>query len=78
MDMYDLTSQLNIHGQRKIVNPELTVLFNRSTIDDMMSMGWQEVVGERPILASVLRGSFEDPDGLSRIFGRTGIFSERY
>lgn len=78
MDMYELTARVNIHGQRKIVNPEITVLFDHPTIRDLMSMGWPEVIGERPILASVLRGSFEEPDAVSQMFGRTGIFSERY
>jgi hypothetical protein len=78
MDMYELTARVNIHGQRKIVNPEITVLFDHPTIRDLMSLGWPEVIGERPILASVLRGSFEEPDAVSQMFGRTGIFSERY
>jgi hypothetical protein len=78
MDMYKLTARLNTHGQRKIVNPEITVLLDHPTIQDLMPMGWPEVIGERPILASVLRGTFEEPDALSRTFGRRGIFSERY
>jgi hypothetical protein len=78
MDMYELIARLNIHGQRKIVNPEITVLFDNPTIQGLMLMGWPEVIGERPILASVLRGSFEEPDAVSQVFGRTGIFSERY
>jgi len=78
LDLHDLTARLNIHGQRKIVNPEVTILSDHATIHDLVLMGWPEVVGERPILGSVLRGSLEDPDKLSQIFGRTGIFSERY
>jgi hypothetical protein len=78
MDMHELTARLNIHGQRKIVNPEITVIFDHPTIQDLMLMGWHEVIGERPILASVLRGCFEEPDTLSQMFGRTGIFSELY
>ena len=78
LDLYDLTARLNVHGQRKIVNPEVTVLYDHATIHDLILMGWPEVIGERPILGSILRGSLEDPDKLSQMFGRTGIFSERY
>ena len=49
MDMSDFTARVNIHGQRKIANPEVTVLFDHPGANDVMSLGWQEVLGERPM-----------------------------
>ncbi len=77
MDMYDFTARVNIHGQRKIANPEVTVLFDRPKVNEVMSLGWHEVSGERPMMAAVLRGSDHDADELTATLSRGSMVTER-
>lgn len=77
MDMYDFTARVIIHGQRKIANPEVTVLFDHPGVGDVLSLGWEEVPGEKPMFATVLRGSADNVDKLTTTLSRSGIVTER-
>ena len=77
MNMYDLASRVNIHGQRKLTNPEVTILLDNPGVNDVMSLGWPEVSGERPIMATVVRGFTEDVDALTTTLSRGSVVSER-
>ena len=77
MDMYDFTARVNIHGQQKIANPEVTVLFDHPGVNDVMSLGWEEVLGKRPMLATVLRGSTDNVDDITTTLSRGGMVTER-
>ena len=77
MDMYDFSARVNIHGQRKLTNPEVTALLDKPGINDVMSLGWPEVPGDRSIMATVIRGFPEDVDTLTTTLGRGRVISER-
>ena len=77
MDMHDFTLRVNVHGQRKIANPEVTVLFEGTGVEELMSLGWPEVPGERPIMATVLRDFSKDVDELTRTLTRGAVVTER-
>ena len=77
MDMGDFTARVNIHGQRKIASAEVTIPFGHPTVSEVMSLGWLEVPGERPVMAIVLRGSLEDVDELTTTFSRGSMVVER-
>jgi hypothetical protein len=79
MDMDDLTARVNVHGQRKIVSPNVAILDNPG-IGNLISLGWPEIPGERAIMAMVLRGSLNntDIDKLTKDLSRGSIVTERY
>jgi hypothetical protein len=77
MDMYDFIARINIHGQRKIASPEVTVLFDNPGVHDLMPLGWPEVRGEKPIMATVLRGFVDDVDALTTTLSRGSVVTER-
>jgi hypothetical protein len=77
MDMGDFSARINIHGQRKLTNPEVTVLLDTPRVNDVMSFGWPEVSGERPIMAAVIRGFTEDVDALTTTLSHGSVVSER-
>ena len=76
--MYDFTARVNIHGQRKIANPEVTVIFDCPKVHEVISLGWHEVSGERPLMAAVLRGSDNDAEELTVTLSRGSMVTERY
>ena len=77
MDMYDFAARLNIHGQRKLTNPAVAILLDKPGLNDVMSFGWPEISGERPIMATVIRGLTEDVDALTTTLSRGSVVSER-
>lgn len=79
MDMYDLTMRINIHGQRTIAEPGVTVLFDRPESKDRMSFGWPNVPGEKGLMATVLRGTYaNDVDDLTKMLTHGDTVTERY
>ena len=79
MDMFDFTARVNIQGHRKVANPEVAVLFDKPGVDDLMALGWSEVPGERPIMATVIRGTvLDEVDKLTKTLSRGSMVSERY
>jgi hypothetical protein len=89
MDMYDFGNRVNIHGQRKIVNPEVTMLWDRpTTTEDVISLGWYEgkkrrsveIPREKGLMASVYRGPYNDNDieEITKIISHGNIITERY
>lgn len=78
MDMFDFSARVNIQGHRKIVNPDVAVLFDKPRVNDLMALGWHQVTGERPITATVIRGSVDDVDALTMALSRGNTISERY
>lgn len=78
MDMFDFTARVNIQGHRKIVNPDVAILFDKPQLNDLMALGWHEVHGERPITATVIRGTINDVDDVTVKLSRGSMVSERY
>ena len=78
MDMFDFTARVNIQGHRKIVNPDMAMLFDKPQLNDLMELGWHEVHGERPITATVIRGTINDVDDVTVKLSRGNMVSERY
>lgn len=85
MDMYEFGNRLNIHGQRKIVDPQVTMLWDKSTAaKDIISLGWMEArerVGgpsEKGFMASVVRGLCDDIDEVTKLLSHGNIVTERY
>lgn len=76
MDMDELAARLNIHGQRKITNPKVAVLSESLRPNDIISLGWPEVIGDRPITAVVVRGWMKDVHELTGSFGQNAHISE--
>jgi len=84
MDMYDFGNRLNIHGQRKIVEPEVTLLWNKDkpTKEDMISLGWggkstADTAHEKGFMACVCRGPIDDIDEITKILSHGDIVTER-
>jgi len=78
MDMHDLTDRVNIHGQRKIAAPTVAVLFNHPGKGDLLRLGWEDILGEKGLTATVFRGEVKDVDDLTKLFSRGDIVTERY
>lgn len=80
MDMQDFTARVNVHGQRKIANPSVTILHDGPGIGNRLSLGWHEIPGERAIMAVILRGSLGDVDinELTEALSGGSIVTERY
>jgi len=79
MDMYDLTVRVNIHGQRTIAEPSVTVLFDHPESKDRMSFGWHNVPGVKGFTATVLRGTYaNDIDDLTKMLDHGDVVTERY
>jgi hypothetical protein len=77
MDMYDFTARVNIHGQRKIASPEVAVLFDNPGVHDLMPLGWPEARGEKPIVATVLRGLVDEVDAVTTTLSQGSVVTER-
>jgi hypothetical protein len=79
MDMYDLPLRINVHGHRKIVEPDVTVLLEQPKPSDRISFGWpHHVPGERGLAATVLRGDYTgDIDALTSMLSQGEIVTER-
>ena len=74
-----------MHGQRKIVDPEVTMLWGKPpTTKDVVSLGWKrgrrDVDGpsEKGFMASVVRGVCDDIDDVTKVLSHGNIVTERY
>jgi hypothetical protein len=79
--MFDIDSRINIHGQRKIVHADLMLLTSPTpNANDILSLGWQRVSGDRGIMATIFRGVLDDThiDDWTRTLAKGNIVSERY
>jgi hypothetical protein len=77
MDMHDITERVNIHGQRKFVDPAIAVLFDKPVKEDLMRFGWPCVPGERGLTAAMFRGTVDKVDYLTKTLSRGDIVTER-
>jgi len=84
-DLYDLGNRVNIHGQRKVVDPEVTVLWEGRTVkEDIVQLGWKEgartmgVLPEKGVMAGVCRGVCDDVDEVTKSISHGDIVTERY
>lgn len=77
MDMYDITARVNIHGQRKFVESDIAVLFDQSSKDDLMTIGWKRLTGQKRLTATIFRGTVNKVDELSKIWTQNDIITEQ-
>jgi hypothetical protein len=77
MDMHDITERINIHGQRKFVDPAVAVLIDKPGKEDLMQFGWPSVQGERGLTATMFRGTVDKVDDLTKALSRGDIVTER-
>jgi len=79
MDMYDLALRINVHGHRKIVEPEVTVLIEQPELSNRLTFGWPSVTGGRGLTSNVLRGEYRgDIDVLTKMLSQGNIVTERF
>jgi hypothetical protein len=84
IDMYDFGNRLNIHGQRKIVEPDVTLLWDKEkpTKEDVISLGWRgmnttDKLQEKGFMACVCRGLCDDIDEITKVLSYGDIVTER-
>jgi hypothetical protein len=77
-DMYDMANHINVHGQQKIAQPDVAVLFDDPGANDKIGLGWSEVPGRQALTTMIIRGEKANVDDITKIFKEGKYVTNRY